>query len=398
MPGSVVEPKESPQTVGAVGGQGASGMGNVCSSNATERSATRCQVNAGKEASGGLGSDAAAAAPYPPPAASALGIVCIRGRIPFPGDVKLYPFGVIGRTSRPSISTKRGKHLENCIRGKIEGLSPAAAARCREFVVTHDIPGARLVSATGTTAIGRTPEEWRKIMQRYAKRLVRAGVAAVWRVELQKRGAPHVHLLIWLPEGLDKWRRLLSEGWLECIGATFHESGEVTGLQPGEFEHSFQCEEGVGAGWVAYLASHSSKHKQEQLGWVGKQWGIWGQERFSKAKPLDVEDLDGPQLARFKRGLRRWQEAKIREERRRRYYLQRRGWEDSAAGRNGWAKGGLQEMVRNQHGALASIRRALRKVTVRPLPCSGTWVRAYAPEVPVRLLSWVRSLNVSNPF
>ena len=391
------ESKESPQTVPAVGGLKASGEGSGCLSgrqNATNRSrAVKTMAVGGRE----RGDDHAQQVAPLPGHPSGLGIVCIRGRIPFPGEVKIYPFGVICRTDGVSVSPKRGKHLQGGMRGEIKGLSPAAAARCREFVVTHDIPGSKLVSVTGTTAIGRTPEEWRKIMQRYSHRLVRKGVSAVWRVELQKRGAPHVHALLWVPPDLDKWQRAISESWLECIGATFQDDGKVVGLKPGEFEHAFQYEEGVGAGWVAYLASHTSKHKQDQLGWVGKQWGIWGEDRFARAQPLDTEGLDGVQLAKLKRGLRRWQEAKIRTKQEKQYGIMRRCWRDSERGVNGWTKGALQDQLRTQPEAVAKHRRAFRKVSLRPLPCAGQWVRAYAPEVPVKLLAWVRSLN-SNPF
>lgn len=345
---------------------------------------------------GGVGDAREARAATPPGTPSPLGIVCIRDRVPFPGSVRIYPFGVICRTDGVSVSTKRGKHLQGGMRGEIKGLSPAAAARCREFVVTHDIPEAFLVSATGTTAVGRSPEEWRQVMRKYKQRLGRAGVSAVWRVELQKRGAPHVHLLLWIPKDLPKWRRVIQEGWLECIGATFQDDGEVVGLKPGEFDHAFQYEEGVGAGWVAYLASHSSKHKKEQLGWLGKQWGVWGQDRFQRAEPLDTEGLDGVQLAKLKRGLRRWQEAKIRSKLERIHGIARRCWEDSKRGINGWVKGGLQEMAMTPESRRMH-RMAFRKVSIRPLPCSGQWVRAYAPEVPRQLLAWVRSLN-ENPF
>ena len=379
-------PKESPQTGATVGGLKASGegsgLGSAVGRNATNRSGLVKVAQGGRGRGDDHAQQVAPLSGHP----SALGIVCIRDRVPYPGEVKIFPFGVICRTDGVSVSTKRGKHLQGGMRGEIKGLSPAAAARCREFVVTHDIPEAFLVSATGTTAVGRSPEEWRQVMRKYKQRLGRVGVSAVWRVELQRRGAPHVHLLLWIPKELPKWRRVIQEGWLECIGATFQDDGEIVGLKPGEFDHAFQYEEGVGAGWVAYLASHTSKHKKEQLGWLGKQWGVWGQERFQRAEPLDTEGLDGVQLAKLKRGLRRWQESRIRRQRDPGRFV--RGMLDSTPG--------LKDVMRGSPEGRKALKKAA-KIRIRPLPCAGQWVRAYAPEVPRQLLAWVRSLN-ANPF
>ena len=45
------------------------------------------------------------------------------------------------------------------------------------------------------------------------------------------------------------------------------------------------------AGWAVYLALHNGKSKEAQLGWVGKQWGVWNREAFSRieASPVSRE-------------------------------------------------------------------------------------------------------------
>lgn len=47
--------------------------------------------------------------------------------------------------------------------------------------------------------------------------------------------------------------------------------------------------DGVKSG-IAYLASHTTKHKQAQLGWIGKQWGFLGRSWLREVKPLPVAD------------------------------------------------------------------------------------------------------------
>ena len=293
-----------------------------------------------------------------------LGTVCIRPDFPLRGDAKVYPYGVVLRTDCGLYKPKKGKHLCGFKRGRISGFSPESAARCRLFAVSHTVPGARLVSLTGTTADPRGPVEWRKIMERFHDRIDRRLVAAIWRVELQKRKAPHAHMMLWVPSDVEGWAEFLRSTWLQCIGGH-----DLRGLVRGEADHAVMLQEGVDAGWVSYLAAHSSKHKVTQLGWLGKQWGVWGQSRFVEIPDVGRTPLSGPAMAMVKRGLRRWREASINRQR------------------------GIEEAR-----ALASLRRSYplaevyviprRRVKVKPLPCVGCVVRAYAPEVPSRLIAW----------
>ena len=59
---------------------------------------------------------------------------------------------------------------------------------------------------------------------------------------------------------------------------------------------------------IAYLASHTAKHKQEQLGYRGKQWGYLGRKWLTQPEPLKLtgDDLDYGARVRLYRLLRRW--------------------------------------------------------------------------------------------
>lgn len=65
--------------------------------------------------------------------------------------------------------------------------------------------------------------------------------------------------------------------------------------------------DGVKSG-VAYLASHTTKHKQDQLGYQGKQWGILGQKHLEQPEPaiLDTDTNDQAIRVAAYRLLRKW--------------------------------------------------------------------------------------------
>lgn len=71
--------------------------------------------------------------------------------------------------------------------------------------------------------------------------------------------------------------------------------------------HSFPLD-GVMSG-IGYLASHTSKHKQEQLGYVGKQWGYIGKSSLvvdSGVPSASFDALTDPQRVRAFRTIRNW--------------------------------------------------------------------------------------------
>ena len=66
--------------------------------------------------------------------------------------------------------------------------------------------------------------------------------------------------------------------------------------------------DGVKSG-IAYLASHTTKHKQDQLGYDGKQWGYLGRKFLCQPKPLQLDGFDEMPLevrSRAYRLIRHW--------------------------------------------------------------------------------------------
>lgn len=102
-------------------------------------------------------------------------------------------------------------------RGKITGWSTASRRRMRSFLLTHRCVYERVLGVTLTIPGPPMPYgEAQRIFSVWAVAAYRAFLAAVWRVELQRRGALHWHLLCGLPPGVsdqvvgDLWRRAIA--------------------------------------------------------------------------------------------------------------------------------------------------------------------------------------------
>jgi len=183
-------------------------------------------------------------------------------------------------------------------RGKITTFSPAAARACREALVTlHvDKKGYSFWGFTLTTKRINTPAQWRKICKRFRTECIARRWAGIYRVELQKRKAPHIHVGMWLPFGDGKIDVVLA--WCRCSG----ELDDQDALDHSVRGHMIEQDQ---PGWAVYVALHSGKHKGSQLGWQGKQWGIWNKSILTKRNPLRIciEGHDHPKFLRTLRNL-----------------------------------------------------------------------------------------------
>ena len=148
-------------------------------------------------------------------------------------------------------------------------------------------------------------DDWLKTVKRFWDYLSRNIVdfAGIYRVELQQRGMPHMHIVMFssashwqLAAGLamEAWRNSL-DGWK--IDGKRVSDGWINGVtaQPQEITY---------ANSFRYLYDHESKQKQAQLGYKGKQWGVFARKWLSS----DIErvDLTEAQRIALYRILRKW--------------------------------------------------------------------------------------------
>lgn len=104
----------------------------------------------------------------------------------------------------------------------------------------------------------------------------------VWRVELQKRKQAHFHLIVYGRSFSDSFG--LRELWEDVVSRMVYRRGICTQDQFNAFlrygvkvdDLSMRDSSGV----IGYLCDHTSKHKQDQLGFTGRQWGIVNRSAF----------------------------------------------------------------------------------------------------------------------
>ena len=248
----------------------------------------------------------------------------------------------------------RGSQLDGVKRGTIEGFSRGAARRLREALATLTMPFAKVYGVTLTVPwhsddFEPLMDEWRKVFNRFGVAFRRQfpHSAAIFRNEVQRRGAPHIHAVCYFASvDIDAAREALDggvrgpacsrgltpqsprrEGW---DASPPHESGtpcgaEMSSLQStsrqtistavrrlwvnavgsnlhgGKLEHFIEhgvavdCLDALNTRYMfRYLCDHASKHKREQLGYKGKQWGIIGRNNLTTEETEPLLPFESP--------------------------------------------------------------------------------------------------------
>lgn len=155
-----------------------------------------------------------------------------------------------------------------------------------------------------------THERWQGIRRAFFERLRRQGlVRAHWVTEWQRRGVPHLHCAVWLPEGAEdtliarvRVRRALVDAWL-AVAPSASAGGQ----------HVVPITDSVG--WFQYLSKHAARgvrHYQRcaaniPAGWhkTGRMWGYLGAWSRDEGMRLELSRPAWFALRRIVRGLMR---------------------------------------------------------------------------------------------
>lgn len=185
-------------------------------------------------------------------------------------------------------------------RGVITGFSYQSRMRLMERMASLD----RTAKAEDWLFITLTypkewPEDaatWKHHLHCFVQYLARSHprVAAIWKMEFQKRGAPHFHLLCYGAKRVD--RDWLSHSWYSIVG-----SGDAAHLAAGTRVERPRTWHGVA--W--YASKYIGKVSQDQQGILtGRIWGIHNRA----ALPYHVEEvpLEWQQFYLMRRVMRRW--------------------------------------------------------------------------------------------
>lgn len=113
----------------------------------------------------------------------------------------------------------------------------------------------------------------------------------IWKLEYQKRGAPHFHLFIWgVP--LEQLQDFVPEKWHNIVYAKLpYRSAHHLAFHRGELPRSEHCAQPIRSwnGVTSYAAKYFSKVDDEARG--GRIWGVRGEIPFSSILTFRI-DLD----------------------------------------------------------------------------------------------------------
>ena len=220
-------------------------------------------------------------------------------------------------------------------RRAITAFTKEARARMRRALLEHTIPHSITVGLTLTVPWSNewiaaneqaANDEFRECFNRFGVtwRRTMPNCAAIFRVELQKRKAPHIHAVCWIPipqaasapagAPVVPTDAQAAAQWFfgYAASAWFTAVRDMHGGSLGGFARRGVKVEPIpdmGA-MLRYLCDHATKAKQAQLGYKGKQWGYINRKVLTKARGevLDFEDTPEGEYARamFLRALRRY--------------------------------------------------------------------------------------------
>lgn len=156
-------------------------------------------------------------------------------------------------------------------RGVISGLSRAATRRL--VLAARNVVG--LVVMLTLTYPAAFPVDGRRVKRDWAtmrKWLVRRGVAGLWFLEFQARGAPHIHVFLTGP--VDKCA--VAHAWCRIVN-----SGDPRHLVAGTRIEWLRSPNAVGTYAAKYAAKREQKEVPEEYISVGRFWGMFGGLRLT---------------------------------------------------------------------------------------------------------------------
>lgn len=187
-------------------------------------------------------------------------------------------------------------------RGAVSGFSRASRRRLLQFLhmIDRERSGLPLfVTLTYPREWPGDPRRWKRDLRAWLARLRREMPAAwcVWRLEPQRRGAPHYHLLVFGVQRLPiEW---LSRTWYEVVG-----SDDERHLRAGTQVQAVESWRRVIGYAAKYLAKEVGELPAEWQEGVGRWWGV--HQRGRAPRELMEAELVGTSYFRVRRVLRRF--------------------------------------------------------------------------------------------
>ena len=180
---------------------------------------------------------------------------------------------------------KEPSSLKQSKRNIIDGYSREARNRFLKtlIAINYAVMGRPLFyTLTYPAEYSNNPEQWKRDLNTFIKRLERLypELSGTWRLEPQRRGAPHFSGFLWGCDELStmEGKKLFSKMWFEVVG-----SGDEKHLKAGT---GIEKAEGDLMKWIFYMAKYQTKIEkggvpQEFDYPVGRYWGMFNRKRIS---------------------------------------------------------------------------------------------------------------------
>ena len=196
-------------------------------------------------------------------------------------------------------------------RGEIKGFSSASRRRLIRFLFSLEKPPEVMVTLTYPGEWEVDYHKWKRDLDVFFKRVARkfSDYWFVWKLEFQKRGAPHFHLLgsfgddVVINQALKEW---VSRVWYEIVG-----SGDEKHLKAGTNVEVLDSNKKV----RAYVCKYISKEDmpKDENGKEVKVGRWWGKSGNIPARCVVSVQLEYDKWVMVRRLVKRWVKAKARQ-------------------------------------------------------------------------------------
>lgn len=174
-------------------------------------------------------------------------------------------------------------------RGRVEGFSPQARKRMLTMLHSVKFETAVLITLTYGAEYPESWEKWKANLKEWRRRTERlyGDLRCIWRIELQKRGAPHFHLLYldlpYIPVGQ------LQDLWYGILGTpTGQRFGNALDLKAVRGKDGHQIVMTYVSKYVGKVEDYSDWDEKPK---IGRIWGYWNlKEEPSIECELTVEE------------------------------------------------------------------------------------------------------------
>lgn len=175
-------------------------------------------------------------------------------------------------------------------KGKVLNFSRKSSRNLRDLCSRLETRGKFVLAITLTIPpIEDVTISWYNLVKRYRENLRRRKLGAIWRVELQRHNMPHLHMIATcqrVEDGFTYW-----SSWVDACDKTLDQEGLPITSHKGFLEYAVRVRLVRDKfRWMPYLIGHTSKHKHAQLGWQGRQWGVFNRSHLS-FQSLDTGDI-----------------------------------------------------------------------------------------------------------